>query len=226
MFYSASEQKYCSSDCVSFSDESNPNCQGAKESTYCEICGNSFSYYPSEKPGLYCPTCVETENWRHRPDMTGANSPRWKGGKVELVCDVCESPFERHPSIIESDVTLCSKKCQHEWLSESFTADGHPNWEGGDTGGYGPGWNRVRRLALERDDYQCVLCGTPEEEMDRNPDVHHITPVREFVESDEHDLRDAHELENVVSLCIDCHRKADFGAFDDAVLRAKAEETG
>jgi len=222
-FYSETERKYCSSGCrdesVSFEGASNPNYQGGKETTDCEICGEMFTYYPSEKSSKYCATCVKEENWRPRPDVTGADHPNWNGGKKTLTCEVCDESFERYPSNVTGEVSLCGKECQQEWLSEAFTGDGHPNWEGGDTGAYGPGWNRVRRTALKRDGYGCVVCGRSKAEIGRNPDVHHITPVRVFAESDDHDIADAHELTNVVSLCIGCHRKAEFGQIEKARLR-------
>ncbi|WP_458188795.1 hypothetical protein [Haladaptatus sp. NG-WS-4] len=49
------------------------------------------------------------------------------------------------------------------------------------------------------------------EKLGRNPDVHHIVPVRWFIKSDDHTLTDAHFLDNVISLCSSCHRKAEYG---------------
>lgn len=97
--------------------------------------------------------------------------------------------------------------------------DGHPNWRGDIEANYGRGWNRVRRLALERDGHQCVLCGATKSELGRNPDVHHLVPVRAFVEHPVTTERDAHYLENVVSLCADCHRRAEFGHVSREHLR-------
>jgi len=76
---------------------------------------------------------------------------------------------------------------------------------------YGKGWNRVRRQALERDNHECVVCGTTSEELGRNPDVHHIVPVRLFEADGNREKAEAHALDNVVSLCPACHRKAEFG---------------
>lgn len=225
-FYSEEDRKYCSDECreasVSFVGENNPNYRGGKETTDCEICGEKFDYYPSEKPGKYCPTCVETENWRHQPEISGEDHPRWSGGIQEHKCDVCGDTFERHPNNITGKVAVCSRDCQYDWLSEAFTGDGHPNWKGGDTGSYGPGWNAVRRQALKRDGYECVVCGTTGEELGRNPDVHHIVPVRAFAASPDHTVADAHYLGNVVSLCVVCHRKAEFGGISRERLRRAA----
>jgi 5-methylcytosine-specific restriction endonuclease McrA len=80
----------------------------------------------------------------------------------------------------------------------------------------------VRERALERDDRTCVLCGTDAAELGRNPDVHHIVPVRAFVESAVLIENDAHTLDNVVSLCPSCHRTAEFGGVSRRELRWKA----
>lgn len=223
-FHCKHEKKYCSEKClhdaVSYEGANNPHYQGGKETTECEICGDEFDYYSSEKPGLYCAECVKTESWRYRPQLDGPDHPRWKGGKRELECEVCGTTFERYPSEITSEVTVCGNRCRGTWTSEEYTGSNHPNWQGGDNGPYGKGWYRTRRQALERDGYQCVVCSESKAEIGRNPDVHHITPVRLFIESEEHDKEDAHYLENVVSLCISCHRNADVGNISKNRLRS------
>ena len=214
-FHEEYEKKYCSDECydeaVSYEGEANPHYQGGKESTECEICGTEFEYYPSEKEGLYCPDCVEDAEWRHKPDLEGSNNPRWKGGKQRFDCAVCEESFERYPSNAAGEIAVCSESCRREWLSEAFTGEGHPNWRGGGNEAYGSGWAATREAALERDDYTCVLCETDAEDLGRNPDVHHIVPVRIFAEAPSHDRTDAHDVDNVVTLCPGCHRRAEFG---------------
>ncbi|WP_350356147.1 HNH endonuclease [Halorarius halobius] len=225
-FYSEYEQKYCSNACreeaVSFAGENNPNYSGGKETTACETCDAEFEYYPSEKPGRFCPDCVEMDGWRDPPSLTSDDNPQYEGGKVELTCEVCDAAFERYPSNVTGEVSLCSEDCRAEWLSEAFTGEGHPNWEGGTTGPYGQGWNEVRERALERDDRTCLLCGADADDLDRNPDVHHIVPVRAFVESPVLTEADAHTLDNVVTLCPACHRRAEFGGASRAELRHRA----
>jgi len=222
-FYREHEQKYCSDACredsVSFAGAANPNYSGAKEETDCEQCGTVFEYYPSEKPGRYCGECVELGGWRHRVRLSGEDSPHFEGGKTEITCDNCGDPFERYPNKINDGVNLCSEACHAAWLSETFVGDGHPNYEGGSVGSYGPGWRRAKRRVLERDDHACVLCGTDSDELGRNPDVHHLVPVREFVESPVMMAIDAHTLDNLVTLCPGCHRRADYGRVSGAELR-------
>jgi hypothetical protein len=224
-FYCGSARAYCSEAChdeaVSYEGQNNPTYRGGKETTECNICGTEFEYYPSDKEGLYCPDCVENEAWRDPPVISGRDHYRWNGGKLELDCDVCGDCFERYPSNVTGEVTLCSDDCRSEWLSEAFTGEGHPNWEGGGNGAYGKGWAETRRRALERDDYECQICGKAKAEIGRNPDVHHIVPVRLFAEADGFTKTDAHFPENVVSLCVECHRRADFGLIPKARLLAR-----
>lgn len=225
-FYSEEERKYCSDSCrdanVSYAGSANPNYRGGKTETTCDICDTAFKYYPSDKEGLYCQQCVEEENWRHDPNIRGEENPRWKGGPVELSCDNCDAPFERRPSVINSEVTFCSPECQAEWLSDEFTGDGHPNWKGGGSENYGPSWARARKRTLERDGHRCVVCGATHEELGRNPDVHHLVAVRRFVEHEATTVADAHTLDNLVSLCPSCHRRVEFGRVSATDLRRLA----
>jgi 5-methylcytosine-specific restriction endonuclease McrA len=222
-FYSEYAKKYCSERCLSaaapYAGERNPNYRGGKTKTTCRICGTAFEYYPSEKRGLYCSECVKTEQWRTPPSIDGPRNPRWSGGRRTTECDVCGDVVERYPSNI-GDVVLCGEKCRSQWLSETFSGDGHPNWLGGSNEAYGSGWAAVRSDALERDEHQCVVCGVAREEIGRNPDVHHIVPVRWYIEAEDLSREDAHFLDNVASLCSRCHRKAEFGKISPERLRA------
>lgn len=158
---------------------------------------------------------------RHEREIEGEQNPRWSGGKKRYERDQCGATFTRH-RVPENEHVFCGDDCQYQWLSEAFTGEGHPNWEGGANANYGRGWQRVRERALERDDYQCVVCGTTVETLGRNPDVHHIVPVRAFVETPATAAFDAHYLDNLVSLCPSCHRKAEFGSISRQRLRAAA----
>jgi len=222
-FYCEHERAYCSDACrsegVDHSGANNPNYSGAKETTDCDRCGDAFEYYPSEKAGRLCPDCVDATEWQDPPALAGAANPNYDGGKLQLTCDACRTRFERYPGNVGDGATLCSNECRAAWLSDEYAGAGHPNWDGGPTGSYGPDWRQVRERALERDDYACVLCGTDRDDLDRNPDVHHIVPVRAFLDAPVTTVADAHTLDNVVCLCPTCHRRAEHSAVSVAELR-------
>lgn len=67
---------------------------------------------------------------------------------------------------------------------------------------YGPAWQLQRALARRRDNYTCQSCGTPERGVEHH--VHHKIPFRQFTSADV-----ANQLENLVTLCPACHKKAE-----------------
>ena len=66
---------------------------------------------------------------------------------------------------------------------------------------YGAEWSTVRRIALERDGYQCRNCGA--HVSGRRAQVHHRRKLRTLTR------KKAHLLENLDTLCPACHRQAD-----------------
>jgi len=75
---------------------------------------------------------------------------------------------------------------------------------------YGPNWPEQRARALERDRHRCRHCGAPERP-GREHDVHHIRPFREFgyIPGENENYRQANRLENLITLCPSCHRRAE-----------------
>jgi DEAD/DEAH box helicase domain-containing protein len=67
---------------------------------------------------------------------------------------------------------------------------------------YGRNWNAQKEKARQRDNYTCQHCGAVENE--RAHDVHHKVPFRAFTTFEE-----ANRLENLVTLCPSCHRRAE-----------------
>lgn len=57
----------------------------------------------------------------------------------------------------------------------------------------------LRRLVLQSSSYQCKKCKKPLEEHDGTAHIHHSVPEVKGGKT---------ELENLVALCVDCHRKA------------------
>jgi 5-methylcytosine-specific restriction endonuclease McrA len=61
-------------------------------------------------------------------------------------------------------------------------------------------------LTRKRDGYRCQHCGKTQKQNGRSLDVHHIRPFRLF-----DNYTDANELDNLISLCMSCHGKAEHG---------------
>jgi DEAD/DEAH box helicase domain-containing protein len=96
-----------------------------------------------------------------------------------------------------------------------------------DPNDYGPNWPRQRDLTRARDGYRCQNCGTPENGRAHN--VHHKIPFRAFAHpsvppqrsrgSRDRGLRErassdvsfeqANQLDNLITLCSPCHRRAE-----------------
>ncbi len=75
---------------------------------------------------------------------------------------------------------------------------------------YGPNWSTQREAARARDGYRCQQCGAPERE-GRQHDVHHVTPFRTFgyVPGKNDFYKLANRLENLITLCSNCHRRVE-----------------
>ncbi|WP_321576066.1 HNH endonuclease signature motif containing protein [Halosolutus gelatinilyticus] len=113
--------------------------------------------------------------------------------RVKQVCEWCGRISTVLKSRVERDsVRFCSRNCFNQWLSAQWEDAENP---------YNGRWRAVKRKALERDDHTRQHCGITRDEIEHEPDVHHIKPVREF-----NDPQLAHTLENLICLCRNCHR--------------------
>lgn len=74
---------------------------------------------------------------------------------------------------------------------------------------YGPDWQAQRQRALARDGHRCRTCGASGGLLH----VHHVRPFREYgyVPGQNQNHRQANELDNLVTLCLSCHRRAEAG---------------
>jgi len=74
----------------------------------------------------------------------------------------------------------------------------------------GKKWDYARNAVLERDSEMCLSCGISQEEHIGDDErfgglhVHHVDPVRTFEKPE-----DAHEMNNLVTLCDKHHREAE-----------------
>lgn len=138
-------------------------------------------------------------------------------GKVR--CDRCGTTFRMDKfTPDEREWHWCSKDCRLKFkrkrrrrnpIGEVVRLHISPAGEG--TIGYGNNWATAREAALSRDDRRCQECGITEsqhvEEYGSGLHVHHQTPLRRFNTPEE-----ANQLENLVSLCCECHGKMEMKA--------------
>lgn len=77
---------------------------------------------------------------------------------------------------------------------------------------YGPNWQAQRQKTLERDGHRCRTCGATARP-GAGLHVHHIRPFRDYgyVPGKNDAYKVANQLENLVTLCASCHRRAEAG---------------
>jgi DEAD/DEAH box helicase domain-containing protein len=124
--------------------------------------------------------------------VTGFRKRQWLGGE-----NLGEEPLDLPPSELQTTgywLTLS------EQTIETLRATG--NWTN-DPNDYSPGWNRLREAVRLRDGCRCQVCGTAESG-NRQHEVHHKVPFRQFLSATE-----ANRMDNLVTLCPSCHRIAE-----------------
>jgi 5-methylcytosine-specific restriction endonuclease McrA len=95
---------------------------------------------------------------------------------------------------------------------------------------YGPEWETHRQKVLQRDEYRCRICERTATELTDSLHVHHIQPLRTFIEEDGSvDSGRAHDSENLGTLCASWHKTHE-GRYCEAsasefVRRVKDSET-
>lgn len=181
------------------------------ECATCDEVENRLVSQIDDQQQVFCTQeCLFEYRSKHR---SGENHPLYE--RVEVQCSSCGDTLHRRQSIVENrEDVYCDRTCYAQWCSESRTGEHHPRWEGGGSLYYGPNWQPQRRRCLEVDDYKCRKCGMIQDEhrttFGRELDVHHLKPIRKFYEETEAgdpDWDEVNSLENLVSLCIPCHRK-------------------
>lgn len=200
-FYDPKSRREFCDDCNPNAGEHNGNWKDKKSTATCESCSTTFSYYSSNKNGKYCQDCVESA------EGLLPENPQEKEPRVFVECRYCGQKKSVLPSQEDNKERgfYCNLNCYGRWLSENIIGSNHHQWEGGPID-YGQSWWSIRRAARERDNYECQICGQSKDELGRNPDVHHLTPVRKF-----DNVEEAHTMDNVVTLCRSCHRHVEVG---------------
>ncbi len=71
-----------------------------------------------------------------------------------------------------------------------------------DENNYGPAWPSLRKMIIQRDGNKCQNCGITSDRIELQ--VHHIVPFRQFSDPDK-----ANDPSNLITLCPDCHKRAE-----------------
>lgn len=177
--------KYCSKKCAGISLSS----QTKITITNCLNCGKSFSVKTKrfEKGEGKC--C----SWECRQIY------RKKKPRFAFTCLHCGKKFSDKPS---TDRKYCSATC---FGLDNRGANNY-KWIGG-TVVYVGGWCTQRKKARERDGGVCQMCHRKPRKGERNFPVHHIVKARHFKDNP----TAANELSNLITLCPQCHPKAENG---------------
>lgn len=214
------DRKFCSRKCYG-------NNKKKGEYRECPVCGEEFWTQPSWDYEHCSPECSAITRSRNNQvkfecEYCGDTESiaKWKAERktycsldcaycddnrdlVNCTCKRCGKVFERHRAESEPP-NYCSKECQLDELHENICGENHWNWKGGWDDYFGENWFSQRSKALERDDYECQVCGIGKDELGRKPSVHHIKPQRLFESKEE-----SNNLSNLVTLCEKHHNKVE-----------------
>ena len=184
--------------------ENHPNWNGGNVSVECSWCGNDLSRPEWRADGYehqFCDMECKGNYYSSNP------SELHEKERVIVFCAWCGDEKNVIPSQAQrSENHFCDTKCKGKWWSENYIGESHPNWKGGYEPYYGTNWDRKRRKAMERDEYQCALCGLTDGASKlihgRELDVHHVTRLNDF-----ENPVDANVVSNLLTVCILCHQR-------------------
>jgi HNH endonuclease len=168
----------------------------------CAWCGEAVLRYASRRKKLAHAFCNHTclHHWLLNNRPRGETHAQYQT-PIVLACVLCGTSMTKPPSQV-SPRNFCSRDCQIRWqrLSGHMAGTNNPNWRGGEADYRGPNWQRQRLLALQRDDFTCQACAARAQLQ-----VHHLIPFVCFT-----DYHRANVLANLQTLCMSCHKKADY----------------
>lgn len=144
--------------------------------------------------------------------VTGFRKKAWSGGYLPGAGQdqLGQEPLDLPPSELQTTAYWLSISAEIvETLSQDGLWTNAPN-------DYGPQWPKIRDHVRARDHYRCQMCGRAENgpaagaRAGRQHDVHHKIPFRMFRDGEGKIQREqANRLENLVTLCPECHKKAE-----------------
>lgn len=157
----------------------------------CEHCGKRFIVLANRIRYKACRFCS------HRCYIASFG-PRSK----RVICPMCGTEFTVQMHVVRKTVwgPFCSRRCYGKWRSAHVKGDNCSWWRGGKTVYYQGHWKRQRQAAKRRDNWTCQSCHRTFAPRSRGIDVHHVIPYTVG-----QDPEIAHALDNLISLCRQCH---------------------
>jgi len=129
--------------------------------------------------------------------VTGFRKKAWIGGE-----NLGQEPLDLPPSEMQTTAYWLTVS---EEIVAALSQDGL--WTNAPND-YGSEWPKIRERVRTRDGFRCQMCGRAENS--RQHDVHHKTPFRMFRDATGKIMREqANRLDNLVTLCPECHKKAE-----------------
>lgn len=182
-------------------------CRQPRFDKACAVCGKTYTVNRSRKDSKFCSVECFHKGQVGTPRASGEKHYKWKA-ENEVICEKCGKPFRNWHK--KRSVKYCSLRCK----ASSQSRENHPNWKGGESPYYGPGWDTQRRLARRRDGYKCQRCGMSQKDNGRALDVHHIKPFRTFgyIPGENDNYLQANELDNLICYCKVCHTAVEWEA--------------
>lgn len=187
----------------------------------CDTCGAELDRLPSQLERGDRNFCDHDCRAVWQSDaFEGNGAPNYRGGQIDVECAWCESTMTVWPNRDDGRNHFCDVECMSEYKAEHRTGHNHNHWRGGYTlrrgirvALPGPSWKRVRETTLERDGYECQMCGDGGDEA--TLDVHHIIPLM---------AGGTNEEWNLITLCRTCHGKAESVAEEYATFTLREVE--
>jgi 5-methylcytosine-specific restriction endonuclease McrA len=137
--------------------------------------------------------------------------------RVTVSCLQCQTKLIRLPNEIikRKHGSFCNRQCEGLWKAIHLVGAKLYNFKGGYKDYYGPTWPAAKRLARIRDNNTCQICGKTKAQEGKNLSIHHKWPFRLFGLNN-HEM--ANKLSNLITVCNNCHKSAEFKSLSNESL--------
>jgi hypothetical protein len=180
------------------------NCKIEEAKRGCQFCSKScrYSYFsgdrnPAKRKDVRQKLKEKARIRELNPDYSLKLWQRNKYGWITKTCLFCNTEFSTRRCYHRKFCSFNCSKLYHVGKNHHFPyIERKP-------GAYGYNWPEQKRKVKERDKNICQICGKNQSQnFGQNMDIHHLIPFLLFTSYEQ-----ANKLENLTSLCIECHRR-------------------